>query len=85
MAKDFQVEVNLFKASGKWAYGGFVELNSDVHMWDRLAVFDALAEKQTFVTDACFRSRQFTTVMTVPEKYNDDPMCNLYPILIPPI
>lgn len=85
MAKEFIVEVNLFKHSGKWAYGGLVELSSDVHMWDRLAVFDALADKQKFVTDTCFRSRQFTTVMTVPAEYDDDPMCSLYPILIPAI
>lgn len=77
-----KVNVNLFKPhSGKWAYGGVVDVNADCQLWTVEHMQDII-DKQDFVIDGTFD--YYTVVVTHREDYDTDPspyFCQrLYPV-----
>lgn len=66
-----KVNVNLFKPnSGKWAYGGIVDVDERYSMWSDEHLQD-LVDKQDFVTDGAFED--YVVVVTHREDYDTDP------------
>lgn len=65
-----KVNVNLFKPSGKWAYGGIVEVNENLKLWTEAHKQDII-DKQDFVVDGTFD--HYTVVVTHREDYDRDP------------
>ncbi len=65
-----KVNVNLFKPSGKWAYGGVVELSEQFEMWNDGFKAEVLAN-QDFVARTAFYGH--TVVITHREDYDTDP------------
>lgn len=65
-----KVNVNLFKESGKWAYGGVVEIDADTFV-NRGVHMQALVDSQDFVNDGTFD--HYAVVVTHRESYETDP------------
>lgn len=65
-----KVNVNLFKPSGKWAYGGVVELSERFQMWTPDFKAEVL-EKQDFACATAFYGH--TVVITHRDDYDTDP------------
>lgn len=65
-----KVNVNLFKPSGKWAYGGVVDVDERYPYWSAEHHQD-LVDKQDFVVDGTFEN--YTVVVTHREDYDQDP------------
>ncbi len=81
--RSYQVRVELFRArSGKWYAGGLVEVPA---VWSSCPDenFERIAAAQKFLRDEAFRSREMTTAVFIPEAYDSDPQCQLYPLLWP--
>lgn len=75
-----KVNVNLFKPSGKWAYGGVVDVDETLYLWDDAHTQD-IVNKQDFVVDGAFDD--YIVVVTHPDNYETIPttyFCqHLYP------
>lgn len=65
-----KVNVNLFKPSGKWAYGGVVEV-SEKHQFWTLAFRREVVTNQKFVNQGAFDS--YAVVITHRDDYDTDP------------
>lgn len=76
-----KVNVDLFKPSGKWAYGGVVDVDESFPIWSSDHKQD-LVNKQKFVVDGSFDD--YIVVVTHREDYDQDPspyFCQqLYPV-----
>lgn len=76
-----KVNVNLYKPSGKWAYGGVVDVDERFPLWSSEHRQD-LVDKQDIVADGAFAN--YTVVVSHRDDYDDDPsqyFCQaLYPI-----
>lgn len=64
-----KVNVNLFSESGKWKYGGIVEL-SGYHLWTS-EFKQELVNNQNFVADGVFD--HYFVVVTHRDDYDTDP------------
>lgn len=65
-----KVNVDLFKPSGKWAYGGIVDVDESIPSWSPAHRQD-IVNKQDFVTDGTFDD--YVVVVTHREDYCCDP------------
>lgn len=65
-----KVNVNLFKPSGKWAYGGVVDVDERYPCWSDEHLQD-LVDKQDFVVDGTFK--HYDVVVTHRDDYDQDP------------
>ncbi|MBI5270675.1 MAG: hypothetical protein HY856_13470 [Burkholderiales bacterium] len=76
-----KVNVNLFTPSGKWKYGGIVQLNEKNQLGDS-AHKQELIDNQNFVVDGTFD--HYIVVVTHRDDYDADPspyFCQqLYPV-----
>lgn len=65
-----KVNVNLFKASGKWAYGGVVDVDESLPFWTEAHRQD-IVNKQDFVVDGAFADH--LVVVSHRDDYDKDP------------
>lgn len=70
MADTVQLKVDLYKASGKWAYGGLVTVPID-HLLGSAEHKQALVDNQHFVLDGVFAG--YIVVVTHLDSYDNDP------------
>lgn len=65
-----KINVNLFTESGKWKYGGIVEVSGEHPLWSLRFLREVLAN-QNFVTNGTFE--HYTVVITHRDDYDTDP------------
>lgn len=63
---------NLFKESGKWAYGGEVEVSGTWHIWDD-ELLQEIDDLQTEVRDGLITSRSMTLVIMETKEQQEKP------------
>lgn len=65
-----KVNVNLFAPSGKWKYGGVVELSEQHPMWS-VEFRQEVVQNQQFVSPGTFD--HYAVVITHRDNYDEDP------------
>ena len=67
-----KLRVDLYKPSGKWAYGGIVEISGKHALWSD-EFRQELIENQEFVADGTFDDRIVVTAHTEEWERSDEP------------
>lgn len=66
----FEIRFDIWRASGKWAYGGTVEISGKYRIWDE-ELKDEIVANQTEVVDGAFLDA--TVTIRDLDKYDPDP------------
>lgn len=71
MTDTVRIRVDLWKPSGKWAYGGWVNINSSIKLWsDEFKV--EVVKNQDFVVTQAFKGEYYITTRD-DDAHNNDP------------
>lgn len=63
-----ELRFDLFKPSGKWAYGGKVMISGQYHLWDTAQLLEEIDANQSEVVKGLIKKRNYLLVISETEE-----------------